>query len=139
MIVPGCFVSWTALYSTLRSHGLGTPRTAGRPSTTLSRQNILKWRSWRPPSRRLLWILHIRKVSWSFNALEHSAYHLIVDYHRYDTPNWFTKNAFLFDDYPRNGTQYFVGQSALFSAWTLQLIWSRRVCGNVDKSKQRSW
>ncbi|KAF9469657.1 glycoside hydrolase [Collybia nuda] len=26
----------------------------------------------------------------------------------YDSPSWFTKNAFMFDDYPRNGTQFFV-------------------------------
>ncbi len=35
-----------------------------------------------------------------------------VDYHMYADPTWFTTHAFMFDDYPRNGTKYFVGEYA---------------------------
>lgn len=35
-----------------------------------------------------------------------------VDYHMYNSPPWFLTNAFMFDEYPRNGTKYFVGEYA---------------------------
>ncbi|KAF5385088.1 hypothetical protein D9615_001064 [Tricholomella constricta] len=38
-----------------------------------------------------------------------------IDFHMYNSPSWFTSNAFLFDDYPRNGTLYFVGEYAVTS------------------------
>ncbi|PPQ73463.1 hypothetical protein CVT24_007554 [Panaeolus cyanescens] len=31
-----------------------------------------------------------------------------IDFHVYNTPQWFEENAFMFDSYPRNGTQFFV-------------------------------
>ncbi|KAF9566985.1 glycoside hydrolase [Agrocybe pediades] len=38
-----------------------------------------------------------------------------IDFHQYSSPSWFTTNAFWFDDYPRNGTQYFIGEYAVTS------------------------
>ncbi|KAK7063648.1 glycoside hydrolase [Favolaschia claudopus] len=38
-----------------------------------------------------------------------------IDFHMYSTPTWFTANAFMFDAYPRNGTQWFVGEYAVTS------------------------
>ncbi|TFK42073.1 glycoside hydrolase [Crucibulum laeve] len=38
-----------------------------------------------------------------------------IDFHMYNSPSWFTTNAFMFDDYPRNGTQFFVGEYAVTS------------------------
>ncbi|KAF9011202.1 glycoside hydrolase superfamily [Cyathus striatus] len=38
-----------------------------------------------------------------------------IDFHMYNSPSWFTTNAFLFDDYPRNGTQFFIGEYAVTS------------------------
>ncbi|KAF5312724.1 hypothetical protein D9619_002697 [Psilocybe cf. subviscida] len=31
-----------------------------------------------------------------------------IDFHQYNSPPWFETGAFMFDDYPRNGTQWFV-------------------------------
>ena len=36
----------------------------------------------------------------------------LVDFHKYSTPSWFTGNAFMWDTYPRNDTQWFVGEYA---------------------------
>ncbi|KDR85498.1 hypothetical protein GALMADRAFT_132190 [Galerina marginata CBS 339.88] len=38
-----------------------------------------------------------------------------IDFHQYNSPSWFTTNAFMFDSYPRNGTQFFVGEYAVTS------------------------
>ncbi|KAG6812633.1 hypothetical protein H0H92_001716 [Tricholoma furcatifolium] len=38
-----------------------------------------------------------------------------IDFHQYNSPSWFLTNAFMFDDYPRNGTQYFIGEYAVTS------------------------
>ncbi|KAF8167586.1 glycoside hydrolase [Crassisporium funariophilum] len=38
-----------------------------------------------------------------------------IDFHMYNSPAWFTTNAFMFDNYPRNGTQFFVGEYAVTS------------------------
>ncbi|KAJ7292664.1 glycoside hydrolase [Mycena rebaudengoi] len=38
-----------------------------------------------------------------------------IDFHMYNTPTWFTTNAFMFDNYPRNGTKWFVGEYAVTS------------------------
>ncbi|KAG6820155.1 hypothetical protein H0H93_004737 [Arthromyces matolae] len=38
-----------------------------------------------------------------------------IDFHQYNSPSWFTTNAFMFDNYPRNGTQYFIGEYAVTS------------------------
>ncbi|KAF8204203.1 glycoside hydrolase [Mycena galopus ATCC 62051] len=38
-----------------------------------------------------------------------------IDFHMYNSPSWFTTNAFMFDDYPRNGTQWFIGEYAVTS------------------------
>ncbi|KAG6841718.1 hypothetical protein C0991_007604 [Blastosporella zonata] len=38
-----------------------------------------------------------------------------IDFHTYSSPDWFTTAAFMFDDYPRNGSQYFVGEYAVTS------------------------
>ncbi|KAJ7083404.1 glycoside hydrolase [Mycena belliarum] len=38
-----------------------------------------------------------------------------IDFHMYSTPNWFTENSFMFDEYPRNGTKWFVGEYAVTS------------------------
>ncbi|KAF7307530.1 Glycoside hydrolase [Mycena indigotica] len=38
-----------------------------------------------------------------------------IDFHEYSSPSWFTNNSFMFDDYPRNGTQFFVGEYACTS------------------------
>jgi len=40
---------------------------------------------------------------------------LIVDFHQYNVPQWFHDAAFMFDDYPRNGTRFFVGEYAVTS------------------------
>ncbi|KAF9056073.1 glycoside hydrolase [Panaeolus papilionaceus] len=41
-----------------------------------------------------------------------------IDFHVYSTPQFFTENAFMFDNYPRNGTQFFVGEYAVTSTNT---------------------
>ncbi|GLB43574.1 putative alpha-L-arabinofuranosidase C-terminus [Lyophyllum shimeji] len=38
-----------------------------------------------------------------------------IDFHMYNSPSWFTTNAFMFDNYPRNGTMYFIGEYAVTS------------------------
>ncbi|KAF7330131.1 hypothetical protein MSAN_02462900 [Mycena sanguinolenta] len=38
-----------------------------------------------------------------------------IDFHMYNSPDWFTSNAFMFDDYPRNGTKWFIGEYAVTS------------------------
>nr|BDS32887.1 GH51 alpha-L-arabinofuranosidase [Gloeophyllum trabeum] len=38
-----------------------------------------------------------------------------IDYHQYADLTWFENAAFMFDNYPRNGTQYFVGEYAVTS------------------------
>ncbi|KAF7307532.1 Glycoside hydrolase family 51 protein [Mycena indigotica] len=38
-----------------------------------------------------------------------------IGFHEYSSPSWFTNNSFMFDDYPRNGTQFFVGEYACTS------------------------
>ncbi|KAF7347268.1 Glycoside hydrolase [Mycena venus] len=38
-----------------------------------------------------------------------------IDFHMYNSPSWFTTNSFMFDDYPRNGTKWFVGEYAVTS------------------------
>ncbi|KAJ7045120.1 glycoside hydrolase [Mycena alexandri] len=38
-----------------------------------------------------------------------------IDFHMYNSPSWFTANAFMFDDYPRNGTKWFIGEYAVTS------------------------
>ncbi|KAH9486469.1 putative alpha-L-arabinofuranosidase A [Psilocybe cubensis] len=38
-----------------------------------------------------------------------------IDFHQYSSPSWFTNGAFMFDDYPRNGTQFFIGEYAVTS------------------------
>ncbi|KAJ7665650.1 glycoside hydrolase [Mycena rosella] len=38
-----------------------------------------------------------------------------IDFHMYNSPSWFTTNAFMFDDYPRNGTKWFIGEYAVTS------------------------
>ncbi|KAJ7361013.1 glycoside hydrolase [Mycena albidolilacea] len=38
-----------------------------------------------------------------------------IDFHMYNSPSWFTSNAFMFDDYPRNGTKWFIGEYAVTS------------------------
>ncbi|KAJ7194659.1 glycoside hydrolase [Mycena pura] len=38
-----------------------------------------------------------------------------IDFHQYNSPSWFTNNSFMFDDYPRNGTQWFIGEYAVTS------------------------
>jgi hypothetical protein len=35
-----------------------------------------------------------------------------VDYHKYSNPPWFTAAATMFDNFPRNGTHYFMGEYA---------------------------
>jgi alpha-L-arabinofuranosidase len=39
----------------------------------------------------------------------------LVDFHQYNSASWFEANAFFFDSYPRNGTQWFVGEYAVTS------------------------
>ncbi|KZT22628.1 glycoside hydrolase family 51 protein [Neolentinus lepideus HHB14362 ss-1] len=41
--------------------------------------------------------------------------YLKIDYHQYESISWFENAAFMFDNYPRNGTQYFVGEYAATS------------------------
>ncbi|KAJ7147997.1 glycoside hydrolase [Mycena filopes] len=38
-----------------------------------------------------------------------------IDFHMYNSPSWFTSNAFMFDGYPRNGTKWFIGEYAVTS------------------------
>ncbi|KAJ7166516.1 glycoside hydrolase [Mycena crocata] len=38
-----------------------------------------------------------------------------IDFHMYNSPSWFTTNSFMFDDYPRNGTKFFIGEYAVTS------------------------
>jgi alpha-N-arabinofuranosidase len=38
-----------------------------------------------------------------------------IDFHQYNSPSWFENGAFMFDGYPRNGTQWFVGEYAVTS------------------------
>ncbi|KAF8203955.1 glycoside hydrolase [Pholiota molesta] len=38
-----------------------------------------------------------------------------IDFHTYSSPSWFLNASFMFDDYPRNGTQFFVGEYAVTS------------------------
>ncbi|KAF8079161.1 glycoside hydrolase [Lyophyllum atratum] len=40
---------------------------------------------------------------------------ILVDFHMYNSPSWFITNAFMFDDYPRNGSLFFVGEYAVTS------------------------
>jgi alpha-N-arabinofuranosidase len=48
-----------------------------------------------------------------------------VDYHQYQGPDWFTNASTMFDVdmYPRNGTQYFVGEYALGTPDTGRLLY----------------
>ncbi|KAK7473005.1 hypothetical protein VKT23_001109 [Stygiomarasmius scandens] len=38
-----------------------------------------------------------------------------IDFHQYNSPNWFIDNALFFDSYPRNNTRWFVGEYAVTS------------------------
>ncbi|KAJ6604947.1 glycoside hydrolase superfamily [Mycena sp. CBHHK59/15] len=38
-----------------------------------------------------------------------------IDFHMYSTPIWFETNSFMFDEYPRNGTKWFIGEYAVTS------------------------
>ncbi|KAJ7508458.1 glycoside hydrolase [Mycena galericulata] len=38
-----------------------------------------------------------------------------IDFHMYNSPSWFTNNSFMFDDYPRNRTKWFIGEYAVTS------------------------
>ncbi|THU89381.1 glycoside hydrolase [Dendrothele bispora CBS 962.96] len=38
-----------------------------------------------------------------------------IDFHQYNSPNWFIDNALFFDSYPRNNTKWFVGEYAVTS------------------------
>ena len=40
---------------------------------------------------------------------------ITVDFHQYNTPQWFANNSLMFDSYPRNSTLYFVGEYAVTS------------------------
>ncbi|KAF8644260.1 hypothetical protein AX16_008615 [Volvariella volvacea WC 439] len=46
----------------------------------------------------------------------------LIDYHVYSYPAWFTSNAFMFDDYPRNGTLFFIGEYAVTSTNTTNTL-----------------
>ncbi|KAF8645689.1 hypothetical protein AX16_007638 [Volvariella volvacea WC 439] len=46
----------------------------------------------------------------------------LIDYHTYSWPEWFTENAFMFDDYPRNGTLFFIGEYAVTSTNTTNIL-----------------
>ncbi|EJU05666.1 glycoside hydrolase [Dacryopinax primogenitus] len=39
--------------------------------------------------------------------------YLKIDFHQYSTPGWFINNSYMFDTYPRNGTQWFMGEYAV--------------------------
>ncbi|KIJ36494.1 glycoside hydrolase family 51 protein [Sphaerobolus stellatus SS14] len=41
-----------------------------------------------------------------------------IDFHQYAVPQWFHDAAFMFDDYPRNGTKWFIGEYAVTSTNT---------------------
>ncbi|KAJ7053979.1 glycoside hydrolase [Mycena amicta] len=45
-----------------------------------------------------------------------------VDFHMYNSPSWFTNNSFMFDTYPRNGTQWFIGEYACTSTNDLNTL-----------------
>lgn len=49
------------------------------------------------------------------NVLHADAHGRAVDFHMYASPNWFTNASFMFDEYPRNGTKYFIGEYAVTS------------------------
>ncbi|KAF8914916.1 glycoside hydrolase [Mucidula mucida] len=54
-------------------------------------------------------------IATSYPSTELNPPYLKIDYHMYADPTWFTTHAFMFDDYPRNGTKYFVGEYAVTS------------------------
>ncbi|KZT59017.1 glycoside hydrolase family 51 protein [Calocera cornea HHB12733] len=39
--------------------------------------------------------------------------YLKIDFHQYATPGWFYNASYMFDTYPRNGTQWFMGEYAV--------------------------
>ncbi|CAK5280796.1 unnamed protein product [Mycena citricolor] len=51
-------------------------------------------------------------IATSYPTLALSPAYQRIDFHMYNSPDWFTGNAFMFDDYPRNGTKWFIGEYA---------------------------
>ncbi|KAF7302852.1 hypothetical protein MKEN_01247400 [Mycena kentingensis (nom. inval.)] len=45
-----------------------------------------------------------------------------IDFHQYNSPSWFTNNSFMFDEYPRNGSKWFVGEYAVTSTNDTNLL-----------------
>ncbi|KAF8899440.1 glycoside hydrolase superfamily [Infundibulicybe gibba] len=45
-----------------------------------------------------------------------------IDFHMYSTPVAFEAGAFMFDEYPRNGTQFFIGEYAVTSTNTSNVL-----------------
>ncbi|EIM91767.1 glycoside hydrolase [Stereum hirsutum FP-91666 SS1] len=54
-------------------------------------------------------------IATSYPSLALDPAYTYIDYHMYNSPPWFLTNAFMFDEYPRNGTKYFVGEYAVTS------------------------
>ncbi|KAK0209068.1 glycoside hydrolase [Desarmillaria ectypa] len=54
-------------------------------------------------------------IATTYPSTELNPAYLKIDFHEYAYPSWFTTHAFMFDDYPRNGTKYFIGEYAVTS------------------------
>ncbi|PBK76468.1 glycoside hydrolase [Armillaria solidipes] len=54
-------------------------------------------------------------IATTYPSTELNPAYLKIDFHEYADPSWFTTHAFMFDDYPRNGTKYFIGEYAVTS------------------------
>jgi hypothetical protein len=57
-----------------------------------------------------------------------------LDFHQYNTPEWFIERALQYDTYPRNGTHLFIGEYVLLriKLWR-NVLTSPKICRDVDK------
>ncbi|CAE6502760.1 unnamed protein product [Rhizoctonia solani] len=54
-----------------------------------------------------------------------------IDWHQYNTPQWFIDRAVEYDTYPRNGTQIFVGEYAVIST-NSSCLFGTPACGRLE-------
>ncbi|KAG9126775.1 hypothetical protein FRC07_002011 [Ceratobasidium sp. 392] len=54
-----------------------------------------------------------------------------LDFHQYNTPEWFIERAVQYDDYPRNGTHLFIGEYAVTSTNSSCLL-GEFSCGRLE-------
>ncbi|KAK0209047.1 glycoside hydrolase [Desarmillaria ectypa] len=47
-------------------------------------------------------------IATTYPSTELNPAYLKIDFHQFADASWFTTNAFMFDEYPRNGTKYFI-------------------------------